>query len=181
MTDNEPITWDNSVILSWFDFKAEHHVAKFEDAFSVIKYGFTWTVDSEKIGKEVIFSIKNIKIFPQFFPTLSSVRISEKNERLLNHEQGCFDLAELVKRKYIADIEKIFQGKSYPTRGKNEEQDKQYAREDSGKLLNIEIEKLENLFLKEKSEYQKLTEFGNNIEKQNQYNFEFKKLRISNL
>ena len=48
-------------------------------------------------------------------------------------------------------------------------------------MLNIEIEKLENLFLKEKSEYQKLTEFGNNIEKQNQYNFEFKKLRISNL
>ena len=50
MTDNNTLEWSDDLFLKWSDFKAEDNPAVFEDSHSVIKYRFTWTVNSEMIN-----------------------------------------------------------------------------------------------------------------------------------
>ncbi len=177
MTENEILSWTKHFSLKWSDFKAEHNPASYEDSHSVIKYGFTWTVDSEKMGSEILFLIKNIQISVEFCPLLSSVRSSEKSDQLLKYEQGRFDLAELVKRENISSLQTKFEGETFPTRGKNEEQRKQFAKEDSGKMIAQEVEQLQNILEKRLYQYDETTEYGNNLEKLSEYDVEFEQLK----
>ncbi|KAF6244403.1 hypothetical protein [Nitrosopumilus sp. b2] len=178
MSENNTLSWSKNYSLKWSDFKAEHNPATFEDSHSVIKYGFTWIVDSEKLGSEVLFFIQNIDLSVEFCPLLSSVRISEANDRLLKHEQGHFDLAELVRRENISALQMKFEGKKFQTRGKNEEQRKQFAKEDSGKLIAQEVEKIQKILDERIKKYDKVTDFGNNLEIQSEYNLKFEQLRL---
>lgn len=177
-SENEILSWSENYSLKWSDFKAEHNPATYEDSQSVIKYGFTWVVDSEKIDGDVLFFIKNIQISVEFCPLLSSVRFSEANDHLLKHEQGHFDLAELVRRENISSLQMKFEGKRFPTRGKNEEQRKQFAKEDSGKMISAEVEKMQNMLDKRIQEYDAATDYGNNLEKQAEYDLQFAQLRL---
>ncbi|KEQ56095.1 hypothetical protein AAA799B03_01281 [Marine Group I thaumarchaeote SCGC AAA799-B03] len=177
MGENETLSWTKQCSLKWSDFKAEHNPASYEDSHSVIKYGFTWTVDSEKMGSDILFLIKNIQISVEFCPLLSSVRPSEISDQLLKYEQGRFDLAELVKRENLSSLQMKFEGKKFPTRGKNEEQRKQLAKEDSGKMIAQEIEHLQNLLEEKLREYDEITDYGNNLEKVTEFNLKFEQLK----
>ena len=171
------LEWTPSSMLTWFDFKAESNPAVFEDSHSVIKYRFTWIVNSEKVDGNIVFLIDNIVLFVEFHPLLSWVRQSEANESLLNHEQGNFDLAELVKRENIQNLQEQFHKKHFSTRGQNGEQRKQFAKEDSGKMINKYVEKLQILFDKRSQKYHDDTNYGGNIEEQSKYDLAFKQLR----
>ena len=135
MSENSTLQWTPDLTLKWSDFQAESNPAIFEDSHSVVKYRFTWTVNSDKIDENVVFLIENIQIFAEFHPLLSWVRSSECNEQLLNHEQGKFDLAEFVKNENIISLEEKFYNRTFQTRGQNEDQRKQYAKEDSGMIF----------------------------------------------
>ena len=100
MSENDIIYWSKDYSLNWSDFKAESNPAIFEDSHSTIKYGFTWIVNSDKLNENIVFLIDQIKISVEFHPLLSWVRKSELDDNLLNHEQGHFDLAELLRRDY---------------------------------------------------------------------------------
>ena len=178
MGENEILSWTKNYSLQWSDFKAEHNPASYEDSHSVIRYGFTWTVDSEKMGSDILFLIKNIQISVEFCPLLSSVRSSETSDQLLKYEQGRFDLAELVKRENLSELQMKFEGKKFHTRGKNEEQRKQLAKEDSGKMIAEEIEKLQNILEQRLREYDESTDYGNNLEKLSEYNSKFNELKL---
>ena len=104
MGEFEFITWSQNSYLKWTDFKAEPNPGIFEDSHSVIKYGFTWLVNSDKLHDEIVYFIDNIEISVNFNPLLSWVRHSEATNNLLQHEQGHFNLAEMIKRKH----DKIF-------------------------------------------------------------------------
>lgn len=177
MSDINTISWSEQTNLSWSDFKAESNPAVFEDAHSSIKYRPTWTVNSEKMGSDILFFIENIDISTEFHPLLSWVRESYATDNLLKHEQGHFDLAELIKREKLPELQDMFYGKKFPTRGKNEEQRKQYAKEDSGKMIAQEVSKLEEILAKRRQDYDVETNFGNSVEKQSDYDSIFKKLR----
>lgn len=177
MSENEILYWTKHCSLKWSDFKAEHNPASYEDSHSVIKYGFTWTVDSEKTGSEILFLIKNIQISSEFCPLLSSVRPLETSDQLLRYEQGRFDLAELVKRENLPSLQMKFEGRTFPTRGKNEDQRKQFAKEDSGKMIAQEIEQLQNTLEKRLCEYDETTDYGNNLEKLSEYCLKFERLK----
>ena len=177
MIEKEVIHWSNDIQLNVSNFMAEPNPGIFEDSHSVIKYGFTWVVNSEQLNDQVVFSVENIQLSVEFNPLLSWIRMSEFNEGLLKHEQGHFDLAEIIKRKYQKIFENEFYGKKFPTRGQNDAQRKQYAKEDSGKMISLKVEKL-NLYLKEKrDEYDQETDFGKNIPEQKKYDEIFNKLR----
>ena len=103
--------------------------------------------------------------------------MSEYNDGLLKHEQGHFDLAEIIKRKHQKIFENEFYNKYFPTRGQNDAQRKQYAKEDSGKMISLEVEKLNLHFKQERNEYDQETNFGKNISEQEKYNEIFAKLR----
>ena len=177
MSDNHVLEWGRDSFLRWSDFEAESNPAAFEDAHSTIKYRFTWVISSDNIGEQIVFLIEDIRIFVDFHPLLSWVRPSQSSDRLLKHEQGIFDLAELVKRENLKALRDVFYGKRFPTRGKNEQQQKQFAKEDSGKIIALEVEKLEGIYRKKCQEYVEQTDFGQNQERQSEYDLMFEKLR----
>jgi len=178
MSENKVLVWSNDFFLRWSDFNAESNSAAFEDSHSFIKYRYTWTINSNKVGSEVLFFIENIQLSVEFHPVLSWVRTLQTNDDLLKHEQGHFDLAELIKRENLEKLQNKFYEKEFPTRGKNEEQRKQLAKEDSGKMIAIEIEKLEEMLSQRRQEYDTQTNFGQNLEKQLEYNSIFDRLRL---
>ncbi len=108
---------------------------------------------------------------------MSWFRILQDTDDLLKHEQGHFDLAELVKRENLQNLQNAFYGKRFHTRGQNEEQQKQFAKEDSGRMIAEKVEELEHILDKRREEYDSETEFGQNIVKQSEYNSIFEKLR----
>ena len=176
MDEKTTLDWIPNLILSWSDFQAESNPAVFEDSHSVIKYRFTWIVNSEKVDDKIVFLIDDITLFVEFHPLLSWVRQSEANESLLNHEQGNFDLAELVKCEHILNLQEQFYKKHFSTRGQNDEQRKQFAKEDSGKMINDQVIKLQNLFDERSQKYQNDTNYGKNLEEQSKYDLTFKQL-----
>lgn len=177
MSENHVLEWSEDFFLKWSDFEAELNPAAFEDSHSTIKYRFTWIVDSDKIDDQIMFFIDDVRIFAEFHPLLSWVRSSQSSDNLLKHEQGVFDLAELVKRENLDALQNVFYKKQFPTRGKNEQQQKQFAKEDSGKMIALEVEKLEKIYEKKRQEYVEQTNFGQNREKQLEYDLMFEKLR----
>ena len=177
MVENDTIDWSIDTFLNWSDFKADHNSSIFEDSHSEIKFRFTWTVNSDTLNDEIIFSIENISLFVEFHPLLSSVRSAEKNDDLLKHEQGHFDLAELTKNENLEKLQNRFYNEQFPTRGKNDDQRKQFAKEDSGKMIVLEIRKLEGLLDLRRKKYVEETNFGQNKEKELEYDLIFDKLR----
>jgi hypothetical protein len=177
MGEHVTLEWTPEFTLKWSDFQAESNPAVFEDSHSVIKYRFTWIVNSEKIDEQIVFLIEDICLYVEFHPLLSWVRLSEANDSLLNHEQGNFDLAELVKNENLSKLQNQFYSKHFPTRGQNEAQEKQFAKEDSGKMINAEVEKLQKLFDEKSLKYHDETNFGTDFESQSKYDSIFSQLR----
>mgnify|MGYP001155933737 CR=1 FL=1 len=176
MNENDVVEWSQNNSLKWSDFKAESNPAIFEDSHSTIKYGFTWIVNSDKLNEEIVFFIDDIQLTVEFHSLLSWVRFSEANDNLLKHEQGHFDLAEIIRRDYKKILENKFYDKVFPTRGKNDAQRKQFAKEDSGRMISKEVDKLTKILIKKREEYDVETNFGNNIEIQLKYTQSFEKL-----
>ena len=176
MSENFVISWTRDYSLKWSDFKAELNPAVFEDSHSTIKYGFTWTVNSDKINDKIVFLIDSIHIVTEFHPLLSWVRESESNDNLLKHEQGHFNLAEMLRRDQEVVFEKNFYQKVFDTRGQNEAQRKQFAKLDSGKIISNEVDKLSLILAKKRKEYDTETEYGQNISNQLKYTNIFKNL-----
>ena len=176
MSENYVISWTNDSSLKWSDFKAELNPAVFEDSHSAIKYGFTWTVNSDKVNDKIVFLIDNIKIVTEFHSLLSWFRESESNDNLLKHEQGHFDLAEMLKRNHEKVFANKFYDKFFDTRGQNDAQRKQFAKEDSGRLISNEVDKLSRTLLKKREEYDFETNFGKNLDAQSKYDELFEKL-----
>ena len=177
MSQNNTISWSKDYFLDWLDFQAESNPAVFEDAHSTIKYRYTWTVNSDSVGNQIRFFIENIDLIAEFYPFLSWVRQPQATLQLLKHEQGHFDFAELLRSEITTQIQNVFNGKKFPTRGQNPEQQKQFAREDSGLLIANEIGKWEKYLFEKQEEYDKQTNYGQIVEKQQEYDIMFKKLR----
>ena len=179
MSQNDTISWSKDYFLTWSDFQAESNPAVFEDVHSTIKYRYTWTVNSDTDGDQIRFFIENIALVAEFHPKLSWVRQPQATSQLLKHEQGHFDLAELLRPKITVQIQSMFTGRKFSTRGQNQEQQKQFAREDSGLLIAKEIEKLEKHLIEKQEEYDTQTNYGQSLEKQQEYDNVFKNLRNS--
>ena len=177
MSENDTVVWSRNSLLSWSDFKAEHNPSAYEDSHSVIRYRPTWVVDSEQSGKDILFVVRDVKISVEFHRQLSWVRALQPSDLLLRHEQGHFDLAELVARESIGTLRQMFDGKAFPTRGKNEEQQKQFARDDSGSMVVACMDGVEKVLAQRRQEYDQDTDFGQDSEKQSKYDAEFAVLR----
>jgi hypothetical protein len=177
MNTYEVINWSKTKFLSWTDFKSELNPSSFEDAHSTIRYRYTWTVKSIDIEGKIHFFIENIQLIVEFFPLLSWVRTSHVNLNLLKHEQGHFDLAELLRPKITQNLQNAFANKKFLVRGQVEEQQKQFARYFSNVLISKEFEKWEKYMSKKQDEYDKQTNYGQLKEKQLEYDNKFKELR----
>ena len=177
MENEDIVTWSKDYSLEWSDFKANINTSAFEDSSSNIKYHHTWTVHSEMIGDEIYFLISNVQLTTQFLRHLSWVRLQNASLDLLRHEQGHFDLAETLRPLFVEQIENKFKDLKFHTRGKNEEQRKQFAREDSSLMLAKELEKCFDTLVDARKKYDEETTFGQNLSKQKEYDEKFRALR----
>lgn len=177
MEDNDIVTWSKDCLLTWDDFKAESNPSAYEDSSSNIKYHHTWTVNSEMIDGKIYFMIDNIQLSTQFLRHLSWVRKQNASDNLLRHEQGHFDLAESLRPIIVENLLNELKQKKYPTRGQNDEQRKQFAREDSGLIIAKELEKWNEKLSKLRKKYDEETEFGKNLTKQKEFDEKGKILR----
>ena len=168
---NGAAAWSAGLRLGRDDFRAESNPAAFEDSHSTIRYRCTWTVDSERDGDDgrIVFSVGDVRVHAEFYPGLSWVRETQAGDALLRHEQGHFDLAELVGREGLQGLQDRFRGRRFPIRGRNEEQARQHAREDSGAMISEEVRKLERELERRRREYDAETDFGRNAQRQSEY------------
>ena len=82
----------------------------------------------------------------------------------------------MLKREYDKTLKNKFYNKSFPTRGQNEAQQKQFAKEDSSKMISTEIDKLTEILRKKRNDYDLETEYGHNVLNQSKYDKIFKNL-----
>ncbi len=177
MSEGAYFVWSRDRLLAWSDYTADPNPSVYEDASSYIKYNCTWTVSSRDIDDQIKFAIENIKLDTCFYPHLSWVRSHHMTDQLLVHEQGHFDLAEMTRIELVPKILDHFKDRYYVTRGQNQDQQRQFAREDSSKLLFTQIEKIESILTQKRLEYDRDTEYGTNADKQDMYNSMFSHLR----
>ena len=177
MENDDILSWSKDHLLKWSDFNAESNPSAFEDSSGHITFHYTWTVNSDMSEEKICFLIDEIKLTTQFFRHLSWVRKNQSSLDLLKHEQGHFDLAESLRLGITEKIQNEFQNKKFPTRGKNPDQQKQFAREDSGLMISKELEKWSLDFAQKRKIYDDETEFGHNVKKQKEYDEKFDKLR----
>lgn len=177
MENDDIILWSRNYYLNWSDFKADSNPSVFEDSSSQLKFHYTWTINSELQEGKIFFEIRDIKFTTQFLRHLSWVRKGQDSLELLKHEQGHFDLAELENTTITKKIQSELYNKKFLTRGQNEEQQKQFAREDSGLMIAMELEKCVLNFSQKRTKYDEETEFGHNHKNQKTYDQKFNELR----
>ena len=136
------------------------------------KYGITQYEATDMVSK-FIDEIDDIKLYAQFLRHLSWVREGQESDHLLKHEQGHFDLAEMARSEITEKIQNKLYDKKFSTRGQNEEQRKQFAREDSGIMIARELEKNYLDFSQKRTTYDEETDFGNNKIKQKEHDEKF--------
>ena len=172
------IPWIPDRMLAWSDFKADPHPAKPEDAHSEIRYSPRWMVGSEQ-GEghgAIYFVIEDLQISTEFWPVLSWARPLCGSAEL-RHQQGHFDLGEIVLRTRLPEIRRSLYGRRFPTRGKNEEQRKQFARDDSARVIEYQIVALREDLALRQDEYNTTTRNGADAKAQSKYDSEFEALR----
>ena len=173
MSAGSVIPWSPDRMLEWSDFAAEPNPAAYENASSFLRYGHTWTVKSDEVDGSVVFAIEDLEITPEFHPMLSWVRMPYATGMLLAHQQGHFDLAETVRREHLGRIRERFYGRHYAVRGKNREQGRQFAKEDSGMMISVEIERLEKILGERRAAYARDTDYGQDASRQDEYDAVF--------
>lgn len=171
--------WSPDRLLSWADFKAEPNPAAFEDAHSAITYRPTWVVKSEQDAcGAVFFLIADLQIKTEFLPMLSWAR-PVRDDVMLLHEQGHFDLGKIVADENLDSVRSRLYGQRFPTRGKNEEQCKQFAKEDSAVMVDHEIRHILNVLADRRAKYDLDTKYGADLCEQSRYDGLFGMLRKS--
>lgn len=196
MPPTSSISWKPDRPLALSDFKADPNPAAFEDAYCAIRYRPTWTVFSEQcptcMGSDsacdndspdrgaqphILFAIRDFDICTEFHPMLSWARPACSDAHL-KHQQGHFDLGEKVMRGMIQDMRDSLCKKRYSTRGKNEDQRKQFAKEDSARIIEPLVKSLYDEFEKKEAEYDSCTRHGCDAHAQSEYDKTFESMHV---
>ncbi|KAF6242820.1 hypothetical protein C6988_06460 [Nitrosopumilus sp. b1] len=182
MSDDSIIHWSKDQKLRWSDFMAEPNPSHEHDALSSIRFFVNPIITADNPDKPRFFSVSKITVIPEFQKKLSWVREfvlgdSIMSKKLLNHEQGHFDLAQEYSDEIGKLATKAFDGKRFPIRGKNEHEILEYAREDALSLANEQVERIKGgFFATLRNLYDSETEFGSNAVKQKEYDARFARL-----
>lgn len=173
------IEWSPVEYLTWGDFEADPHPGAYQDAMATVRYAGTWMVESHNSGDGLFFTIGSIRLVTQFVKNLSWVRPGSANAHLLDHVQGCFDLAEETRSEIEAKLEEIFRDKSYPVRGSSEEERRQYSMQDSRIVLGSLDRLHREILLARIERYESDTNYGENRQVQTKYDQRFNQRRES--
>jgi len=93
-SEDQKIAWTEDRKLTWEDFQGIPPDESLFHANTNAGMAYSWEFQSSSQESELVYSIDNI-----FYPNLSWVHSSSKNDILLRHEQLHFDISELHARK----------------------------------------------------------------------------------
>ncbi len=179
--DSPVITWNKDYLLKWEDFKNNSNYEIPASARSAV--GLESHPDIQLIVTKTKFKFKinTMGIRAIFIPDASVVikeRVSEQgNAVLLRHEQGHFDLVEEIARKANLRLDPQFQNKTFTVKGKTPEEAQKEAMQQATIMSNEILEGLRKEFHFQETKYDDETNHGRIIEKQEEYNTRFEKLR----
>lgn len=179
---NSPaITWNKDYLLRWDDFKGEPNREIPASARSAVGLESEPLIQLIATKTKFKFKINAMQIRAIFIPDASMVikeRVSEQGSAiLLRHEQGHFDLAEEIARKANLHLDQQFQNKTFTVKGKTPEEAHKEAMRQATVMNKETLENLRKDFHLQEIKYDKETNHGIIIEKQEGYNTRFKKLR----
>jgi hypothetical protein len=101
-SEDSKIFWSEETRLTWEDFKGVPPEESLFHANTNAGMSYSWEFKSSAHEIELIYNIDNI-----FYPNLSWVHTTSKNEILLKHEQLHFDISELHARKLRKTLSRI--------------------------------------------------------------------------
>ncbi|MCV0411581.1 DUF922 domain-containing protein [Nitrosarchaeum sp.] len=176
------IPWSNDFQLTWDDF-----VGPIEQNNSQMAWTHTWldySYDIKLVERktQTKFEITNIKVTAYYRKSISWVKsemkIRSDQSKILKHEQGHLDLAELHARKIEKKMKDDFNGKHFSCKGKTHDEKQTFAQTRAKVLLDeIYTEGLKNWHRYE-SDYDEKTNHGLKDIVQIKYDSIFDKLRI---
>ena len=167
----DAVAWEAARPLRWADYAAEFDHAAAEDARTHVRFRPEWTLDQDGWA----FVIRGPRIVPEMVPGLSWVRPGCATGRLLRHEQGRFDLAELACRGAAGRLG-LLEGRALPGRG-GAERGRDAARDDSAALLARVAGEARSSFEAQSSEYSRATRRGADAGAQSEYDARLAALR----
>ncbi|MXY61404.1 MAG: hypothetical protein F4Y82_04750 [Cenarchaeum sp. SB0665_bin_23] len=176
MSQDNTLAWSAGTALQWSDFEAEPHPGLYQDAKAIIRYNCTWNVESHDIDDTLSFSIRNIRLNTLFVKNLSWARINMVDECLLNHMQGCFDLAECLRPDMESALTQKFEYNLYPVRGGTMEEQTQNSMHDSRVVLGA-LQQIHDTLDAKIAQYQTDTRYGENESGQAVYDQRFSKIK----
>lgn len=176
--DNEKIPWSQDRLLSWDDFQGtvdkkykEHH------ALSGTNLAHITHFDPIQKSTKIKLRINWVKIEASFHPKVSWVKPQHKSKNLLKHEQGHFDIAELISREIEDKLNHKLTGKLISTNYSSLEEADKDPKNLITKLIKKEMKIIEKNTLFSHEKYDAETNHGRIDHKQIEYDIRFKKLR----
>lgn len=150
--DEDVIIWSKDRKLTWNDFLGIPDSKNSHTALTRSIYYHKADPIIKKNGSECEFQLGNIKTYTLFRKSGSWVKLSfltSRNEdQLLEHEQGHFDIGEIYRRIFEAELKKEVE-KIHQCRGNSIEEIQKNADRKTEKILN----RLGNIVLTKRNQY----------------------------
>ena len=164
---SDRIEWDGGRPLAWADFQGA--VPRGADSARVAEsntsiawsYRFALTLS----GSDCQFTVEAIDTVAAFHPERSWVRDGHRNDRVLRHEQGHFDITRIYERRFRHEADQ-YVGKSRSCRGRSERAARRDIESEISDLIGSRYEALWHEHLEEQQRYDRETRNGINGEAQ---------------
>ena len=175
--DSKKIPWSSDRLLTWDDFKGDVDVLSKHDALSKTRLSHKTHFDPVQKTTKIKLKINWTKMDASFIPDDSWVKPQKRTNQLLKHEQGHFDIQELVARETEKKLNQKFNGKLITTNYASLEEADKDPKQIITKKIKKEIKIIENNFTFSHDKYDAETDHGRKRQKQIEYNRMFAKLR----
>jgi hypothetical protein len=172
------ITWTKDRFITLDDFHGEPDENSSHYAMSGIRFDQEnkISVNSEKPEFQFL-EIKGSAVFEKY--TSWRKKYTPSNlEKIIKHEQGHFDIAEEYARKYQEILEQELIGKKFSFKVKDGNNYDKSAKNEANEIIKKTYAKLETEYKNEQKKYEDETKHGIDLNRQEQYNKRFEKLRV---
>lgn len=173
----QKIPWSHDRLLTWDDFQGEVDMSNEHQALSATNLAHTTDFDPIQKSFKIKLKINWVKMDASFFPHRSWVKPEHKTNGLLNHEQGHFDISELVAREIEEKINQKFKGKMISSNYRSIEDADKETKQIITKLIKKETDRISEIAKFSHNRYDKETNHGRILDKQWEYDEKFKLLR----
>lgn len=180
MSSEEYFVWAKDRLLTWNDFQGEPDATSQSWMHALSATTLTQFTDFDPIMKSTKIKLKInwVRIEARFVPHRSWVKEGRKTPDLLKHEQGHFDIAELMAREITEKMNKKLKGKSIMSPYSTLDEADKDPQNLITKFAKKEFDILEKTAKFTHEKYDKDTNHGRITNIQHNYNEKFVQLRI---